>query len=133
MISQPLIKETNMKLLLLSLALITSVMAIEYQNIPYPEYGPDLDGYRYCSRRAGNQCCAGRDDYCTAPILDSVCYCDIFCNRTVSDCCPDFWLLCMGMASPPEGAMVPPPPVNTVTSKCLIVSGVGFRDVCLTI
>ena len=43
-----------------------------YWNIPgsfcqssYPEQG----------------CCGGRKDRCSAPILDTVCYCDRFCNR----------------------------------------------------
>uniref|UniRef100_A0A3B5AI44 Tubulointerstitial nephritis antigen like 1 n=1 Tax=Stegastes partitus TaxID=144197 RepID=A0A3B5AI44_9TELE len=48
----------------------------------------------YCQRRGG--CCPGRDDLCTVPYLDTICYCDLFCNRTVSDCCPDFWGHCLG-------------------------------------
>ena len=60
----------------------------------------------YCEVRAGGggQCCPGRQDSCHVPILDTVCYCDVFCNRTVADCCPDFWTWCMGIA-PPSGAM----------------------------
>uniref|UniRef100_UPI003AB0951C tubulointerstitial nephritis antigen-like n=1 Tax=Centroberyx gerrardi TaxID=166262 RepID=UPI003AB0951C len=52
----------------------------------------------YCQRRGG--CCPGRDDLCTVPYLDTICYCDLFCNRTVSDCCPDFWGHCLGVAPP---------------------------------
>eukprot|EP00061_Rhincodon_typus_P005591 g25288.t1 len=53
----------------------------------------------YCRRLAS--CCPGRDDICTVPYIDTVCYCDLFCNRTVSDCCPDFWTFCLG-GQPPE-------------------------------
>ena len=52
----------------------------------------------YCQRRGG--CCPGRDDLCTVPYLDTICYCDLFCNRTVSDCCPDFWGRCLGIEPP---------------------------------
>lgn len=52
----------------------------------------------YCQRRGG--CCPGRDDQCTVPYLDTICYCDLFCNRTVSDCCPDFWSHCLGTNPP---------------------------------
>ncbi|KAK2155852.1 hypothetical protein LSH36_229g00031 [Paralvinella palmiformis] len=58
----------------------------------YPEPGPDIHG-RFCAtRRSG--CCPGRDDRCTMPILDTVCYCDEFCIRTQADCCPDFAPTC---------------------------------------
>ncbi|KAM7384225.1 hypothetical protein PAMA_011523 [Pampus argenteus] len=52
----------------------------------------------YCQKRGG--CCPGRDDLCTVPYLDTICYCDLFCNRTVSDCCPDFWNQCLGIEPP---------------------------------
>ncbi|MBN3280377.1 TINAL protein, partial [Polyodon spathula] len=52
----------------------------------------------YCERRGG--CCPGREDSCTVPYLDTICYCDLFCNRTVSDCCPDFWGHCLGEPQP---------------------------------
>ncbi|KAK1805072.1 hypothetical protein P4O66_019433, partial [Electrophorus voltai] len=55
----------------------------------------------YCQRRGG--CCPGRDDQCTVPYLDTICYCDLFCNRTVSDCCPDFWGHCLGIRPPHLG------------------------------
>ncbi|XP_017309833.1 tubulointerstitial nephritis antigen-like [Ictalurus punctatus] len=55
----------------------------------------------YCERRGG--CCEGRNDECTMPYLDTICYCDLFCNRTVSDCCPDFWGHCLGIQPPPRG------------------------------
>ncbi|XP_058855409.1 tubulointerstitial nephritis antigen-like [Acipenser ruthenus] len=52
----------------------------------------------YCERRGG--CCPGREDSCTVPYLDTICYCDLFCNRTISDCCPDFWGHCLGEPHP---------------------------------
>ncbi|CAL8371254.1 unnamed protein product [Boreogadus saida] len=58
----------------------------------------------YCQRRGG--CCPGRDDLCTVPYLDTICYCDLFCNRTVSDCCPDFWGHCLGIEPPFIGQCV---------------------------
>lgn len=58
-------------------------------------------GGSYCQRRGG--CCPGRDDLCTVPYLDTICYCDLFCNRTVSDCCPDFWGHCLGIERPNIG------------------------------
>ncbi|KPP78010.1 hypothetical protein Z043_102525 [Scleropages formosus] len=59
----------------------------------------------YCERRGG--CCPGRNDQCTVPYMDTICYCDLFCNRTVSDCCPDFWGYCLGIEPPVIGkAMV---------------------------
>ncbi|XP_005997289.1 tubulointerstitial nephritis antigen-like [Latimeria chalumnae] len=55
-------------------------------------------GGSYCARRG--PCCPGREDTCTMPYLDTICYCDLFCNRTASDCCPDFWDHC-GVPRPP--------------------------------
>uniref|UniRef100_A0A915DV53 SMB domain-containing protein n=1 Tax=Ditylenchus dipsaci TaxID=166011 RepID=A0A915DV53_9BILA len=68
---------------------------------------------QYCAKRAvEEQCCASRNDNCTAPILvpsganglygwemmDHLCYCDHFCDREVrndgNDCCPDFKEVC---------------------------------------
>ncbi|XP_076329805.1 putative peptidase C1-like protein F26E4.3 [Tachypleus tridentatus] len=66
----------------------------------------DLQG-DYCRVRRPVTCCQGRDDSCTVPILDTVCYCDLFCDRTNGeDCCPDFWDYCLGERTPP-----PPEPV----------------------
>ncbi|XP_022089021.1 uncharacterized peptidase C1-like protein F26E4.3 [Acanthaster planci] len=56
---------------------------------------------RYCEER---ECCIGRDDDCHMPypaLLPSTrCYCDQFCNRTQTDCCPDFWGYCLGIEPP---------------------------------
>uniref|UniRef100_A0A8B9IC11 Tubulointerstitial nephritis antigen like 1 n=1 Tax=Anser brachyrhynchus TaxID=132585 RepID=A0A8B9IC11_9AVES len=62
------------------------------------EHGVYDAGGSYCQR--GDVCCHGRDDGCTVPYLDTICYCDLFCNRTVSDCCPDFWEYCLGIPAP---------------------------------
>ena len=91
---------------------------------PYPDPGEDIAGHRYCGKRSPSPCCQGRDDRCTVPILDTLCYCDMFCNRTVADCCPDFWPLCLD-SEPPQGALEFPAKTNTVKSKwsllCLCV------------
>ena len=58
------------------------------------EYGPDIAGPYCATRRDG--CCPGRIDECSVPILDTLCYCDRFCNRTRSDCCPDYFSFCFG-------------------------------------
>ncbi|NXE43961.1 TINAL protein, partial [Ptilorrhoa leucosticta] len=62
------------------------------------EHGVYDAGGSYCQR--GDVCCRGRDDGCTVPYHDTLCYCDLFCNRTVSDCCPDFWEYCLGIPAP---------------------------------
>ncbi|XP_052103430.1 uncharacterized peptidase C1-like protein F26E4.3 isoform X1 [Mytilus californianus] len=59
------------------------------------EMADDVRG-PYCETKPGGPCCPGRDDQCTVPILDSICYCDMFCNITASDCCPDFQRICIG-------------------------------------
>ena len=50
---------------------------------------------QYCSRRPTG-CCPGRDDACHVRYKDTLCYCDAFCERTQSDCCPDFFNYCLG-------------------------------------
>lgn len=55
-------------------------------------------GGRYCQER--DLCCRGRVDDCSMPYLGATCYCDLFCNRTISDCCPDFWDFCLGVPPP---------------------------------
>ncbi|XP_075294130.1 tubulointerstitial nephritis antigen-like isoform X1 [Opisthocomus hoazin] len=62
------------------------------------EHGVYDAGGSYCQR--GDVCCHGRDDACTVPYHDTLCYCDLFCNRTISDCCPDFWEYCLGIPAP---------------------------------
>uniref|UniRef100_A0A4D5R905 Peptidase C1A domain containing protein n=1 Tax=Scolopendra viridis TaxID=118503 RepID=A0A4D5R905_SCOVI len=60
----------------------------------------DLPG-PYCATRRGQTCCPNRDDQCTVPIMGTVCYCDMFCDRTSgADCCPDFLPVCRGIPIP---------------------------------
>jgi len=64
------------------------------------QYTADLPVGPYCERRG---CCDGRLDQCSSPILDTLCYCDEFCNRTHSDdCCPDYLSHCLGIIPAPE-------------------------------
>ncbi|XP_038614568.1 tubulointerstitial nephritis antigen-like [Tachyglossus aculeatus] len=58
-------------------------------------------GGSYCQRHG--RCCYDRDDDCAVPYMGTMCYCDIFCNREVPDCCPDYWDYCQG------GGKRPPP------------------------
>ncbi|KAL3869952.1 hypothetical protein ACJMK2_042572 [Sinanodonta woodiana] len=61
----------------------------------YIEMGPDIVGRPFCETHPIG-CCPGRRDNCSVPILGSLCYCDIFCNSTADDCCPDFESFCLG-------------------------------------
>lgn len=70
----------------------------------------DLLPGSYCRGRGhgrSQECCTNRDDDCGVPLLGTLCYCDVFCNRTHSaDCCPDFWEHCMGI-TPPDPLVQP--------------------------
>lgn len=84
---------------LVGVALMPALTAAQFS---YPLH-PDLRG-DYCRARRGasEQCCPGRRDECSRPILGTLCYCDHFCNRTIHpDCCPDYWEVCLGQR-PPE-------------------------------
>ena len=58
-------------------------------------------GAQYCTHRG---CCPGRDDECSASYHGTLCYCDVFCNQTAIDCCPDFWHHCVCRARPVQVA-----------------------------
>ncbi|KAJ8306502.1 hypothetical protein KUTeg_017047 [Tegillarca granosa] len=80
----------------------------------YIEWGEDLRG-PYCATRQGVQCCDNRNDDCSVPILGTLCYCDVFCNQTADDCCPDYWSYCRGgdpnplrQACDRDGVLYPP-------------------------
>ncbi|KAG8237047.1 hypothetical protein J437_LFUL016113 [Ladona fulva] len=46
-------------------------------------------------QQARDECCNGRIDDCSVPILGTLCYCDQFCDRGYAvDCCPDYWRVC---------------------------------------
>lgn len=73
-------------------------------------------GGRYCQEQ--DMCCRGRVDECALPYLGATCYCDLFCNRTVSDCCPDFWDFCLGIPPPfppVQGGHLPSLPSRVAT------------------
>ncbi|XP_045761925.1 uncharacterized peptidase C1-like protein F26E4.3 [Maniola jurtina] len=66
---------------------------------------PGLTG-PYCGA-IPNRCCQGREDGCSAPIRDSLCYCDDFCDRgSRDDCCPDYFEVCRPQVTTP-----PPAPI----------------------
>lgn len=51
---------------------------------PWPHPYWEIPG-DYCrATQPLGQCCQGRQDGCHTPILDTLCYCDTFCNRSVS-------------------------------------------------
>ena len=66
------------------------------EPFPWHEY-PEVQGLDFCASPGApnGKCCAGRNDSCSVPMLDAVCYCDMFCDRTEPDCCPDFVDSCM--------------------------------------
>ncbi|KAJ2940884.1 hypothetical protein O0L34_g10144 [Tuta absoluta] len=79
-------------------------------------HGPDLPSGPYCGlagRRGG--CCNNRRDDCAHKILDTLCYCDEFCNasRVVDDCCPDYEEVCLGIRPTP-------PPQNLILYVCML-------------
>ena len=48
---------------------------------PWPNSYWDIPG-SYCQAAfPTQQCCSGRKDNCSVPILGTLCYCDTFCNR----------------------------------------------------
>ena len=49
----------------------------------------------YCTTMDTSQCCGEeRIDNCSVVYHDTRCYCDIYCYRSDSDCCPDYTSLC---------------------------------------
>ncbi|CAG9570636.1 unnamed protein product [Danaus chrysippus] len=62
---------------------------------------PGLPPGPYCG--INNQCCTDRKDDCSHRIrvldINTLCYCDQFCNRTHDDCCPDYEEVCLGKPS----------------------------------
>ena len=91
---------------------------------PWPGPYWDIPGQFCSSRYPPGSCCPGahRQDRCHVEVLDTLCYCDQFCNRTISDCCPDYFSHCEALSEhggddhdnyvPAEGApeeMIVPP------------------------
>ncbi|XP_030073327.1 tubulointerstitial nephritis antigen-like [Microcaecilia unicolor] len=90
---------------LLALTLAVSDVLCTYGVRTRREAAPGLhirgirdSGGAYCQKQG--YCCTDREDTCTVPYLDTICYCDSFCDRTVSDCCPDYWTHCQGIEPP---------------------------------
>ena len=81
--------------------LLTLCILVSYARCSMWEWGPDLEGPWCAKRPFGEQCCDDRNDDCSVPILGTECYCDVFCNKTAYDCCPDYWSLCHGVTRPP--------------------------------
>nr|KAF6463388.1 tubulointerstitial nephritis antigen [Molossus molossus] len=54
-------------------------------------------------------CCEDRDDDCVTQFYEAnaLCYCDKFCERKNSDCCPDYKSFCQDEKEPwhPEGCL----------------------------
>jgi hypothetical protein len=94
---------------LLALALVTVTLV----SLPSPtltfwlEWGPDLEGPWCATRPVGQDCCDDRNDDCSVPILGTECYCDVFCNDTAHDCCPDYFAHCQGVTRPPPITTTP--------------------------
>lgn len=110
----------NMCMLCFQFAIILSLLS--GISAYFLQWGPDLEG-PWCARRPrGRGCCAGRDDNCAVPILDTECYCDVFCNNTAYDCCPDYWSYCFGAVTtrPPTTTLLPPRTTRPFGKACLV-------------
>ncbi|KAH9493155.1 hypothetical protein Btru_022494 [Bulinus truncatus] len=86
--------------------------------VSHLEWGPDLSGPWCAQRPRGLDCCSGRDDLCAVPILGTECYCDVFCNLTANDCCPDYFSHCHGYQWPtttPRPTTLLPPRTTRAT------------------
>lgn len=95
----------------LGILTLTPIVSSQYYYQPHPRYVEDDLRGDYCRSRSPLRCCPNRDDACSVPILGTVCYCDMFCNRTNSaDCCPDFKSVCLGIV---------PPPAQLIRPQCL--------------
>ena len=106
---------TTVFVVLVTVSILLSVcQARKTPSWPSPYW--DIPG-KFCSDRyESERCCPDRNDDCSAPILDTLCYCDQFCNRTDSDCCPDFFTHCEGLLDyKPNPVYVAGPSEETVT------------------
>lgn len=91
-----------MKIILIFSTLATSSLAQSRHSLTPPWPGPywDIPGAFCTDQYPQMKCCPGRQDRCSVPILGTLCYCDTFCNRTTnSDCCPDYFSHCEGLAA----------------------------------
>jgi hypothetical protein len=82
---------------------LVSVLVIFVGHLCCSAWGAGFDGIPgdYCRIRSPS-CCPSRNDDCTQNIMDTKCYCDMFCDRfDGGDCCPDFKAVCRGVTEPP--------------------------------
>jgi len=91
----------------------------------------DLPG-AYCGAGPGrdgpNRCCRGRSDTCSEPVSGTICYCDDFCHRnTSSDCCPDYWNVCLGLTPAPTAAPLRQAGASTVIQFTIVDDDVRFE------
>lgn len=94
------------------------VNSISVNVPPWPSPYWDIPGDFCRGRYPALNCCSGRQDRCSVPIMGTLCYCDSFCNRTMNaDCCPDYFPHCEGLEvddryqaveKPPESIALPP-------------------------
>lgn len=81
----------------LSFGSISSSVSSQSKTPSWPGPYWDIPGQFCSSRYPKSGCCLDRNDECSVPILGTTCYCDQFCNRTESDCCPDYFTHCQGI------------------------------------
>lgn len=74
--------------ILVTAILIAVIAAYDYRE----DLQIDFPG-QYCERH--NICCNNRQDNCSVPIANTLCYCDQFCNWNPGDCCPDYRPYCL--------------------------------------
>jgi hypothetical protein len=83
---------------------VSLIFLLVCENVTAKNYHYDFQG-PYCARRTQygkDSCCDGREDDCSVPIGNTLCYCDVFCDRSVNgDCCPDYESVCLGAPPPP--------------------------------
>lgn len=91
---------------------------------------------QYC-RHFG--CCEDRDDGCTTQFYEAnaLCYCDTFCERENSDCCPDYKSFCLEekewpphtKPGYPEGRLWKSVHIELVPNKiCQTFSSLSFQN-----
>ncbi|XP_028929862.1 tubulointerstitial nephritis antigen [Ornithorhynchus anatinus] len=80
-------------------------------------------------------CCAERDDACSTYFseMNAICYCDQFCEREHSDCCPDYHSFCSGKPdlNPPDPIHVTPwPPKGCLRDGQHYERGAVIKENC---
>ncbi|XP_013080428.2 uncharacterized peptidase C1-like protein F26E4.3 [Biomphalaria glabrata] len=94
-------------------------------------WAEDLLGPWCATRPRGQDCCDSRNDDCNVPILGTECYCDVFCNATANDCCPDYFFHCHGYewsTRPPTTTTFLPPRTTRAPLGSCYKSGIRFSQ-----